>query len=184
MANMLENLRVAEKLLVLKAQTGDVAAFTALYRAYFPSLISFARRLSYDTHVAEDAVQDAWITISKTLYRLNDPLKFRPWVFKTVRWRLIDIGRKKGKSLTGIDDVEVSIEAPQNLYSDRRDLLKLIKELPVTEREAVYLFYLEGFTLQEIAEVLNVPMGTIKSRLNRARYNLHKAYLESECNPE
>jgi RNA polymerase sigma-70 factor (ECF subfamily) len=180
MAKMLDNIRTAEKMLVLKAQTGDVSAFAALYRAYHPSLVNFARRLSQDPYLSEDAVQEAWITISKTLHRLDNPSRFRSWVFKTVRWRLIDVSRKKGKQLTALDDLDFGVEAPQNLHLDKEDLCRLIQKLPVIEREAVYLFYLEGFSLQEISEVLNIPSGTVKSRLSRARHNLHKAYQASE----
>ncbi|UTW54489.1 RNA polymerase sigma factor [Kordiimonas sp. SCSIO 12610] len=181
MATAPENSRTAEKILVLKAQTGDVKAFEVLYRAYLPSLVGFARRLSGDDHMAEDAVQDAWITISKTINRLKEPEKFRAWVFKTVRWRLIDLARRKGKGLVSLDDVQDGLVIPHDRASiEARDLRTLIKALPSAEQDAVYLFYLEGFSVKEISDVLNVPIGTVKSRLNRARTNLREAYIYDE----
>jgi RNA polymerase sigma-70 factor (ECF subfamily) len=177
-----DSIRSAEKVLVLRAQSGDIAAFEALYRAYLPSLVGFARRLTNEDHIAEDAVQDAWITISKTLVRLEDATRFRAWVFKTVRWRVVDLVRKKGKEAIALNDVEDSLIAASedNKTDDSSDLRGLINALPVNEREAVYLFYLEGMSIAEIADVIKIPTGTVKSRLNRARASLRAAYSESE----
>ena len=177
MANTPNNIRTAEKILVLKAQTGDVAAFETLYKAYLPSLIGFARRLTRDHHIAEDAVQDAWITIGKTLNKLEDATRFRAWAFKTVRWRVIDLIRRKGKENIALADVEETLVAvSEENKAEGSDLMKLIRTLPINEREVVYLFYLEGMSVAEIADVIKIPQGTVKSRLNRARNNLRAAY--------
>ncbi len=176
-----DSIRSAEKILVLRAQGGDMAAFETLYKAYLPSLVGFARRLTNENHIAEDAVQDAWITISKTLIRLEDATRFRAWAFKTVRWRVIDLVRRKSKETVALGDVEDALVATsEDNKTDGGDLRKLISLLPINEREAVYLFYLEGMSITEISDVIKIPVGTVKSRLNRARASLRKAYTKSE----
>ena len=167
--------RYSEKLLVLKAQGGDVSAFDLLYRAYTPSLLRFAKRLTKDRELADDAVQEAWISISKTLSKLRDPSLFRAWIFKAVRWRLLDEVRQGGDDTLSIDDIDEPVSDSEEQKSDRDDLLDLIARLDPIEREAVYLFYLEGMKIKEIAQVMDCPEGTIKSRLNRAREQLKSA---------
>jgi RNA polymerase sigma-70 factor (ECF subfamily) len=164
-------------LLVLEAQQGCEKAFTAIYRHYNIQLQHFAFRFCGDEQLAKDAVQETWITLSKTLKSLEDPRGFRVWAFKTVRWRVVDQVRRQ-KSTGGkptehlsedIDGGEVSATASLATSSQLKSHLDA---LPAEERTCVSLFYLQELKLSEIAAVMDVPIGTIKSRLNRARERL------------
>lgn len=163
-----------EDLLVMAAQNGDTRAFEALFKAYNPALKRFAYRLGGDEQLARDAVQEAWITLSKTLRRLHDPRVFRIWAFKTVRWRVTDMARRlppKSEPLDELPDgAAATLTHEPEATSDQ--LSALLKALPDGERQILALFYLEEMKMTEIAVVLGIPVGTVKSRLNTARNHL------------
>ncbi len=169
--------RRQEEILVMKAQAGDRRAFEILYRAYQPSLAKFAYRLTGNEASAKDAVQDAWIMTTRKLRELENPAKFRARIFKAVRWRALDEIRRQKVAPLSLDEEALELEsAPLTrdglLTSDQ--LSALIGSLPEIERQAIYLFYLEELKVAEIATVLDIPLGTVKSRLNRARGRLQE----------
>ncbi|NVJ64929.1 MAG: RNA polymerase sigma factor [Gammaproteobacteria bacterium] len=165
-----------EELLVISAQAGNEAAFAELYQAMFQPLVKFAYKLCGHHDWAQDAVQDVWLDTTKKLRKLEDPKAFRSWMFRAVRWRCIDLARKANKTQTIAEDEQLP-EASEELSEDS-GLIKLIDQLPEVERQAIYLFYLQEFSIAEIAIVLEVPQGTVKSRLNRARKHLETLLTE------
>ena len=164
--------RVKEEKLVLAAMVGNERAFEALYRLYQPSLLRFSFRLCNDDTLARDAVQDAWMLTLRSMKQVFPPHTFRARVFKAVRWRTFDHIRRRGKN-TGEELFEERI-ADENTeaWATGDQLRRLIKGLPEDEGEALYLFYLEDLSVAEIAAIQDVPSGTVKSRLARARSRL------------
>lgn len=160
--------RAQEDLLVIEAQGGNQRAFEALFRIHNAPLRRFAFRVCGDEQLALDAVQDAWITLSKTLRRLKDPRGFRVWAYKTVRWRVTDQARRQKMDNVLIhEDVESIPQASE--FATRDQLGRHLDQLPEKEKNALVLFYLDGLQIQEIAAIEQVPVGTVKSRLSRAR---------------
>lgn len=163
-------------LLVIEAQGGCRISFGQLYSFYNPALLRFAFRLTADEGVARDSVQEAWITLSKKLRGLQDPRAFRVWAFKTVRWRLLDQVRSRGAIHDELNE-DLVISGHSN-YADEiatsDQLGAHLARLPESERLVLSLFYLEDLKINEIAAVLSVPAGTVKSRLNRARNTLRE----------
>lgn len=157
-----------EELLVISAQAGNEAAFAELYQNLYQPLVKFAYKLCGHHDWAQDAVQDVWLDTAKKLRKLQDPKAFRSWMFRAVRWRCIDLARKANKT----QSLDGQKEATEEIKVEDSGLLKLIDQLPEVERQAIYLFYLEEMSLAEISIVLEVPQGTLKSRLNRARKHL------------
>lgn len=166
--------RAKEDLLVVHAQQGSVRAFEALYRHYAPLLARFAYRLCGDEQLALDAVQDAWITLSKTLRRLEDPRGFRSWAYKTVRWRVVDQLRKKPEESDALNEGTCATEQNTVLDATPDQLSAHLSQLSGDDRQVIFLFYLEELKISEIAHVLDIPVGTVKSRLNRARTQLRQ----------
>lgn len=167
-----ENSRDA--LLVLEAQAGNVRAFEVLYKTYNQQLLRFAYRFSGDENLARDSVQEAWLTLSKTLKKLKDPTGFRVWAYKTVRWRVTDQVRRRGAVLEPLDDHsnvgQIDAVTEQHVTADQ--LETHLSRLSAEDRSTLSLFYLGDLSLIEIATVLEIPVGTVKSRLNRARNQL------------
>jgi len=162
-------------LLVLEAQAGNREAFDGLYRHYNQALLRFAYRFCSDEQVACDAVQEAWISLSKSLFTLKDPRGFRVWAYKTVRWRVVDQVRRRGVPTEALCEEMTDGEVGGSTHlATAGQLHAHLARLPDDERSALALYYLEEMKLSEIAAVLDVPLGTIKSRLNRARGRLRK----------
>lgn len=166
-------------LLVLAAKAGNQPAFGKLYQHYQQSVLRFAYKLCSDPSMAQDAVQEAWISCAKSLHKLHDVRQFRAWLFRTVRWRVMDQHRQSVTTAESQDDIVDDHSESVSDQLKQQELHQLIGQLPSVERESIHLFYLEQLTINEIALVLGVPAGTIKSRLNRARQHLRASYGES-----
>jgi len=165
-------------MLVMNAQDGSRRALDALVRHHHHNLLRFAYSLCRDTALAQDAVQDAWIKVARRLRTLNDSRAFRGWIYHAVRWRVGDLqqqGHRRGLPLEGVETGTDPTEARDT----RLDLAAAIDSLPSIERQALQLFYVSGLTIAEIVLVLDVPAGTVKSRLHRARGFL-KDHFEGE----
>ena len=161
-------------LLVIRAQQGEKRAFEALFHLYNRALKRFAYRLCSDQTLAADAVQEAWLTLSRALGRLDDPRGFRMWAYKTVRWRVVDGARKRKLAVTSLDEVtEIAVSSGEPDATSSQ-LAAHMAQLAVGDRQILALFYLDELKLTEIAGVLDVPMGTVKSRLNRAKARLRQ----------
>jgi RNA polymerase sigma factor (sigma-70 family) len=160
-----------QDLLVLEAQNGNKKAFECLVAIFNPQLVKFASNLSGNHALAEDAVQDVWISISKKLSKLEDPRAFKSWIFRALRWRVLDLIKAKSYQFETIKESNLSVELDESEI-ERQQLRKMIDKLPDRDRSVIYLFYLAEMPLAEISLVLEIPVGTVKSRLNRARASL------------
>lgn len=158
--------------LVLAAQSGNAAAFTMVVRYLQPGLLRFSYHICRDQQMAKDAVQEVWLACSRSLRRLDDPRAMKSWLHRAVRWRTLDLLRKQQRQ-NQHDSVAEEPLAEVEVYPDESSALaKEMQLLPALERQALHLFYLEDLTIKEIAAVLGIPPGTVKSRLHRARLNL------------
>jgi len=163
--------------LVVRCQLGEQAAFDALIERWHQPLWRYLHRLLGDSDAAAETLQDAWLRVLRALPRLRDPTRLRPWLFTIARRAAID--RLRGKYaepvLTPIEDLDpVGPDEPAEADPDIEVLQEELKKMPLIEREALVLFYLEELSLEQLAEVLAVPVGTAKSRLFRARKMLRR----------
>lgn len=163
--------------LVVRCQLGERPAFDELIRRWHEPLLKYLRRMAGDDDAAGDLVQDLWLRVIRGIGRLRDGRRFRPWLFGIARRVAMDRLRQQ-YAAPPIADVELT-DLPQPEPSTvREDELALMQQelsrLPATEREVLTLFYLQELSLEEVAEVLGVPLGTVKSRLFRARQMLRR----------
>ena len=171
MATDERNHKNEEELLAIRCQLGEPAAFDALIARWHRPLWIYVRRLAGEDDAME-IVQDVWIRVIRGIARLRDGSKLRPWLFGIARRTLMD--RLRVQYAMSVDaDVDVNeIPADAQAEDGEQDLQLLelaVARLPIVEREVLTLFYLEELSLNEVAETLKVPVGTIKSRLFRAR---------------
>ena len=164
---------------VLEAQAGDRRAFEKLFGYFNPAFGRFAYRLCGDHQMARDSTQDAWIEISRGLKRVKDPKAFRSWAYRMVRWRTTDQMRKINRSETDLKTEIPDGREPSDATPDQ--MQRLIQSLPAEEASVLSLFYQDELGLAEIAVIMEVPVGTIKSRLFRARARLRQQ-IEGEIN--
>ena len=164
--------RQSDELLAIRCQLGEPAAFDDLITRWHAPLWGYVRRLAPSDEAARDIVQELWLRVIRGIPRLRDPSKLRPWLFGIARRTLMDRLREQYSSRID-DEVDVHAladdEPDGSRAEDLQDLDNALAALPIVEREVITLFYLEELSLLEVAETLRVPVGTVKSRLFRAR---------------
>ncbi len=171
-----------QDLLVLTAQNGNQQAFGLLFKFYLKPLVGFAIKLSNDNELSNDAVQEAWIKVAKNIRQLKDPRAFRSWIYRLVRWKLTDLLRKRSREGNQLEQLneEITSNLVENETNEDETLSFALSRLPDTEKQIIHLFYLDEMKITEIALILEIPAGTVKSRLNRARQMLKQKYQQLE----
>jgi RNA polymerase sigma-70 factor (ECF subfamily) len=161
------------------AKSGDARAFAALYSRWNARLIAHAWRLTGDPETAREAAQDAWTDIVRGLRGLAEAEAFPAWAFRIVSRRCanqIAAIRVRRALATELAAQPAPSVAPAR-GSDQ--LGEAIAALPPDQRAAIALFYLEDLSVAETAVALDVPVGTVKTRLLHARRKLRQI-LEGE----
>ncbi len=120
---------------------------------------------------AEDAVSNAILKAYENMEQIRAFHKFKPWMLTITKNEALKLKRKR-LCLPGDETVEALLEPVEAHYDELWDVLQQMKE---KYRLVVVLFYYEGLSNRDIAEVLNIPIGTVKSRLNRGREELREA---------
>jgi RNA polymerase sigma-70 factor (ECF subfamily) len=153
-----------------------------LVKEHYASLYRFAFRLSGRAGEAEDLTQEAFCQAQSKLHQLRDAAAARGWLFAILRnVYLHRLRSMKGVRLVSLDDMgEIpdrdDFELPE---VDSVQLQQALDQLPESFRTPVVLFYFEDFTYREIAEQMQVPVGTVMSRLARAKEHLRNRLTES-----
>lgn len=173
-----------ERKLVELAQHGDEAAFSEIVFAISPRLLTVAGRILGDLHRAEDATQQALVLIWRKLPKLNDPDRFDGWAYRV----LVNACYAEARSTRGHADGLHLLEADAVVEDDAlnvadRDMLdRAFERLSLEQRAVLVLQYYLDLGQQQIAEVLGVPLGTVKSRAASGRDAL-RAALEADARP-
>ncbi len=174
--------RTDDEWLVVRCQLGEADAFDALIARWHPPLWLYIRRMAGNDDAARDLTQELWVRVLRGLGRLRDASRLRAWLFGIARRLLMDRLRDKYAASVAADvDVETLAAAETEVFDREADIARLeagLDTLPTVEREVLTLFYLRDLSLAEIAETLGVPVGTVKSRLFRARGMLRAAMPE------
>lgn len=169
---------IQDELLVLHCQDGDADALESLIERWQPRLMRLAWRLTADPESSRDIVQDAWMSIVRGLGRLDDPARFRAWAYRIVKNKCADWVRRRVVRRTADAEIRESTvestgQAPTGGASDDVGRLReAMSAMPDEQRTVLSLHYLDAMGLAEIAGVLGVPVGTVKSRLHHARHRL------------
>jgi RNA polymerase sigma-70 factor (ECF subfamily) len=161
-----------ERILVLRAQSGDRAAFDELLRAIERPLHRFIAGIIPEH--ADDILQDVFITIVRKLTWLNDPSLFRAWAYRIAsRAAFRALKRQRGRAEEPIaGDYAATFEEPDPWMRDR--LLANVARLSPASRAVVTLHYLDELPLAEVAAILDISLGTVKSRLAYGLTQLRK----------
>ncbi len=178
--------RIYDEYLVASAQAGDRPSWERLVARWQPRLLRHAWRLTGHPERAADAVQDGWIEICRGLHGLDDVAAFPAWALRIVTRRCqrlfasLDREREAITAWTDAADDAVGDDGVfAEIASDVARVRAAMACLPPAQRAALALHYLEGLGVAEIAIALDVPPGTVKTRLMHAR-NKVRAFLEGE----
>ena len=172
--------------LVIRAQHGDEQAFTSLALAAGDWLHAVSYRILRDIHLAEDATQQALLAIWRDLPQLRDPARFEAWSYRLLVRACYAEGRRArgvGTNLRVLAVGEpVAPDQAIGLVADRDQLERGFKRLSLDHRAVVVLHHYADLPLEEIADILGVPIGTVRSRLFYAMRGL-RAALEADARP-
>ena len=177
--------------LIARARQGDLNAFNVLVERYQTGVYNLCLRMLGAPAPAEDAAQEAFISAYRSLDRFRGG-SFRAWLFRIAANASYDeLRRRKARPATSLDrtgdEDERPIEPPDKTPSMeeraantelRRALQDALAQLPHEQRLAVVLCDVQGFDYAEIAETMHVSLGTVKSRISRARSRLRVILLE------
>lgn len=178
--------RALDEYLVALSQAGSTDALDGLARRWTPRLLRYVARVlggSGDSaEAARDVVQETWIGAMRGLRGLRDPSQFPAWIYGIATRKCADeirarVRRRRLDARAGAGDAEGRVASSTS--EEQIDLAAAIRGLPPIHRAVVHLFYREELSVEEIASVLGVPAGTIKSRLYHAREALKRHWISA-----
>lgn len=140
----------------------------------------FALRLLGDPEDARDAAQETMVKVLRNLERYDDRWRFSTWVFGIARNTCIDEHRRRRRPVEGLPDEVPDVRAGPHELTSRAERARMLHsalaEIPPLYREVLVLYHFENLKYEEIASVLDLPLGTVMNRIFRARKKLRDAY--------
>ncbi len=145
-------------------------AFESLLTAYQDKVFRLCYSMLGDRAQAEDAAQDSFLRIWKSMDRYRGDSALGTWIFSVTRnVCLTAISKRASYKSSPVEEVDRAAPEPP---SSERDMLRLVQQLPDNYRQVVMLFYMEDRSYEEVARLLGLPIGTVKTYLHRARKQL------------
>jgi RNA polymerase sigma-70 factor (ECF subfamily) len=178
---------VSDEQLIAKFQLGDLQAYDILVRRYKDQLLNFVYRFVGNRTDAEDIVQETFLRVYKNKHMYKEIAKFSTWVY-TIAGNLAktELRRRKRHKIFSVSNFvneEKDYDIPDHDHSPEKKvdsaiqegiIQKAIEKLPAKFKEVIILRDIQGFAYEEISQILNIPLGTVKSRVNRGRLKLQE----------
>ena len=186
MSQRSEKERALDAYLAAAARTGDRAALGRLVERWHGKLLAHAWRMTGQRELAADVVQEAWADVIRGIGGLDDVAAFPSWAYRIVTRRCARaVGslkrRRDGQAALQREPQAQPLDVGLPEMSAEMDLVRAaMAELPAGQRAALALFYLEGLRVAEVAVALDLPIGTIKTRLMHARNKLRARLQEPQ----
>jgi RNA polymerase sigma factor (sigma-70 family) len=164
--------------IVTRAQDGDAEAFGILVRRFQDMAVGYGYSILHDFQLAEDAAQEAFFEAYRTLSKLREPVAFAGW-FRRIVFKQCD--RITRRRVVATVPLEAAPDPGQATDEEERkaEVFDAVRQLPEHERSAMTLFYIGGYSMDEVATFLEVPVSTIKGRLHSARERLRTMLLDT-----
>ncbi|MCZ6834682.1 MAG: RNA polymerase sigma factor [Planctomycetota bacterium] len=175
--------KALENRLIAQAKAGDGDAIAALIRSHQDALFAFILRMSQRPDVAEDIVQEAFVRVLKNIDRFDERFRFSTWLFTIARRLYVNAAQKRRPAYDSdmVAASEGKAKTPAGLNSrcesleNARDVIdSALSCLSEQQREIILLFHQQNWPITEIANHLNMPEGTVKSHLHRARKRMRR----------
>lgn len=165
--------------LVIRCKNGDPTAMAELIEVWIDPLYFYVRRFNLSEDESLDVIQDAWLRVLQKFRQLQKPAAFPAWLFKITRNIVISHIQKNSQFETVSSDENLS-NLPQqddaiNLSGfSSQEIYESLDKLRVIHRECLVLHFIEGFSMNEVSIILEIPVGTVKSRLYYAKKSLKR----------
>lgn len=190
--------KVTDETLIAQFQKGNVQAFDVLVRRYKDQLLNYVFRFVGNRVDAEDIVQETFLRVYKNKHYYKEIAKFSTWVY-TIAGNLAktELRRRKRRKIFSVSNFvndERDFDIPDTAHNPEKEvdssmkdnvIQRTIEKLPPKFKEVILLRDVQGFAYEEISQILNIPLGTVKSRVNRGRLKLQedlKFLLDNEAN--
>ncbi len=183
--------RLDEARLIARAKEGDIDAFEALYEEYKTSVYRTVLAITRERQAAEEILQDAFLRAFRHIDNVHDGKPISPWLHRIAINLSYTWTKRRSRLLTPLEHVvDRLVAAPGNTpeYAvEQNELHEVVRDaidqLEFPHRATIVLYYLDGFSLAEIAEIMDCPVGTVKSRLYYGRQKLREALLADQRLP-
>ena len=179
---------VLQELLVLRCKRGEHQAFEQLIRKWQWRLFYFLRRLVSSEEDAWDVLQQVWLKVFKGIKSLSEAQNLPTWLYRIARFTAMSHlrGQYKAQALMEENsDLEgVAVVEEDFCCEDAQRVHCALSRISLTHREVLTLFFLNDLSLNQIAEVLDIPIGTVKSRLCYAKRSLRSVLEQEELSHE
>jgi len=170
--------KILDELLVLQYRTGKQNALALLAKRWNQKIIRQAYWHTQNFEASKDIAQESWLVIVKGLNGLREPQRFGMWALSITSKKAIDWIRMNQRERKHENTKKEAQEEFSSSYKDEHKEEKInavqlaMKDLPDEQRIVLSLFYLEEYSLKEISKIMNIPIGTVKSRLFNSREKL------------
>jgi RNA polymerase sigma factor (sigma-70 family) len=178
---------ILQELLVVRCQRGDRQAFEDLVRQWENRLLYYVRRLVASEEDAWDVLQATWLRVYKGMGRLESAERLPTWLYTIARcaalshWRGHYRAHARLEEADNLEELAATEEAES--YEDAEQVHRALSGLSLAHREVLTLFFLEDLSQEQMAEVLEIPLGTVKSRLSYAKRALRALLGQQEGRP-
>jgi len=176
---------ISDEQLIARFQLGDVQAYDILVRKYKDQLLNFVYRFVGNRTDAEDIIQETFLRVYRNKHMYKEIARFSTWVY-TIAGNLAktELRRRKRHKIFSVSNFvneERDFDIPDRDHSPERKvdssmqekiIQKAIEKLPIKFKEVIILRDIQEFAYEEISQILNIPLGTVKSRVNRGRLKL------------
>jgi RNA polymerase sigma-70 factor, ECF subfamily len=171
-----------DRALLSQIARGDEGALQQLYTKYRPPLRRYLwYQLNHDAAQVEDVLQETFLSVWRAAQTVRAGGSVAAWIFQIAHRHVLQVRRHARSHMEGHavpleldDERDAPMESPEDAILTRINLDEAIRSLSDKHREVLYLICLQGFSIDEVAEILAVPSGTVKSRLSYARQALHE----------
>lgn len=168
--------------LALRLQKGDLSALELLYQKFHPELYFYALKITANTALAEDAVQDTFVAIWNHRSQMGEVRSLRYYLIRSIRHRCLKLIKNKNRFrvLAAVDDVDISIEPEELRLTDysqevKSKVAQAIQQLSPRQREIIYLKFYENLDYREIADLLSLNYQSVINYVHRAIIKLRTA---------
>lgn len=174
-----ETEQLEDEIAILQYRSGDREALSRLIARRQKPLYAYIRAVLGDTEAAWDVSQEVWTAVVKALKRPRKIRCFSAWLYRAAHNKCVSYLRRKGRAAELEDSAaEIAADAPESILDtisqveDAGAVRDALSRLPLPQREALTLYYLDDMPVRSIAEALGVPAGTVQSRLHHGRAKL------------
>jgi RNA polymerase sigma-70 factor (ECF subfamily) len=171
------------ELLVVRCQRGDPSAFPAIVEMWERPLFYYLRRLAPSEAETWDLLQETWLKTFRALGSLRDPRTLPAFLYKTARNTAISRLRYQEREEERMRVPEAYVASPSDeiaAFDNAEQVHHALDQLPIPQREALTLYFLQDLSLDEMAGLLGVPLGTVKSRLHYGKLAIQRILLQGD----